>query len=60
MNTTNGQGGIILQWVHIYGAGAGAVKKDGCQELGKQQNVVQILLLTTCVGQRWRDREEPA
>ena len=40
--------------------GAGAVKNDGCQELGKQQNVVQILLLTTCVGQRCRDLEEPA
>ena len=40
--------------------GAGAVKNDGCQELGKQQNVVQILLLTTWVGQRCLDGEEPA
>ena len=35
MNTTNGQGGIILQWVHIFCAsavnvcGAGAVKCKG-------------------------------
>ena len=40
--------------------GASAVKNDGCQELGKQQNVVQILLLTTGVGQRCLDGEEPA
>ena len=40
--------------------GANAVEKDGCQELGKQQNVVQILLLTTGVGQRCLDGEEPA
>ena len=41
--------------------GAGAVKNDGCQELGKQQNVVQILLLTAGVGQRCLDgREVPA
>ena len=33
--------------------GASAVKNDGRQELGKEQNVVQILLLTTGVGQRW-------
>ena len=25
-------------------------KNDGCQDLGKRQNVVQILLLTTGVG----------
>ena len=40
--------------------GAGAVKNDSCQELGKQQNMVQILLLTTGVGQRCLDGEEPA
>ena len=40
--------------------GASAVKKDGWQELGKQQNVVQILLPTTGVGQRCLDGEEPA
>ena len=40
--------------------GAGAVKNDGCQELGKQQNVVQILSLTTRAEQRCRDGEEPA
>ena len=40
--------------------GASAVKNDDCQELGKQQNVMQILLLTTGVGQRWLDGEEPA
>ena len=39
---------------------AGAVKNDGCQELGKQHNVVQILLLTAGVGQRCLDGEEPA
>ena len=37
--------------------GAGTVKNDGCQELGKQHNVVQILLLTTGVGQRCLDGE---
>ena len=40
--------------------GAGTVKNDGCQELGKQQNVVQILLLTLGVGQGCLDGEEPA
>ena len=40
--------------------GTSTVKNDGCQELGKQQNVVQILLFTTGVGQRCLDGEEPA
>ena len=43
-----------------YVSGASAAKNDSCQELGKQQYVVQILLLTTRVGQRCLDGEEPA
>ena len=40
--------------------GANAVKNDSCQEFGKEQNVVQILLLTSGVGQRWTNWEELA
>ena len=43
---------------NIYGASS--VKNDGFQKLGKQHNVVQILLLTAGVGQRCLDGEEIA
>ena len=51
---------LPLKYLYENAYGASAVKNDGCQELGKQQNVVQKLLLTTGVGQRCRDLEEPA
>ena len=40
--------------------GTGTVKSDGFQELRKHQNVVQILLLTTGVGERCLHGEDSA
>ena len=51
---------LLLKYLCKNVYGAGAVKNDGCQGLRKQQNVLQILLLTTGVGQRCLDGEEPA